>query len=260
MAQAAGHDTNYLALTGALAAIGERGGPPVLPLNLVADFGGGALYLAMGLLAALLETARSGQGQVVDAAMVDGVASMTTLFHGLKAGGMWQEHRGCNVLDGGTPFMRCYRTKDGGYMAVAALENRFYQQLLAGLGLDDVDPRRQMRYEDWPALEKRMAEAFEQRSRDEWQEVFSDRDACIAPVLSFSEATTNPHLEARGTFVEVDGIVQPAPAPRFSRTPGVISSPPCGPGEAETREALSGWGIAETEISRLLEAGTLSVG
>lgn len=259
LAGAAGHDTNYLALTGALEAIGERGGAPVLPLNLVADFGGGGLYLALGLLAALLEAARSGQGQVVDAAMVDGVASMTTLFHGMIAAGRWRERRGSNLLDGGAPFMRTYRTKDGRYVAVAALEHRFYRNLLAGLGLDALDPERQMCAEDWPELQQHLSEAFASRTRDEWAAHFDGSDACVTPVLSFTEATRHPHHLARGTFVEVDDIVQPAPAPRFSRTQSCVrSSPadaPCG-----ALEVLADWGIAREEGARLAAAGAIRAG
>jgi len=259
LAGEAGHDTNYLALTGALAAIGEKDGAPVLPLNLVADFGGGGLYLALGLVAALLETSRSGRGQVVDAAMVDGVASLTTLFHGLLATGLWRERRGSNLLDGGAPFMRSYRTLDGGFVAVAALENRFYRNLLEGLGLSDLDPARQMNPADWPELERRLEEAFASRTRDEWAAHFAGRDACVTPVLTFTEATRHPHNVARGTFVEVDGVVQPGPAPRFSRTPGTVRSGPSGPAR-EAVETLGDWGVPREDVLRLVEAGVVRGG
>jgi len=256
LAGEAGHDTNYLALTGALAAIGERDGPPVLPLNLVADFGGGGLYLALGLVAALLEASRSGQGQVVDAAMVDGVASMTTLFHGLRAAGMWRERRGGNLLDGGAPFMRTYRTRDGRFMAVAALENRFYRNLLDALGLADLDPARQMNMEDWPELERRLGDAFASRTRDDWTAHFAGRDACVTPVLTFSEAPRHPHNVARGVFVEVDGIVQPAAAPRFSRTPGAVRSGAAGTA-TDAVETLGAWGVKRADVLSLVEAGVV---
>jgi len=259
LAGEAGHDTNYLALTGALAAIGEKDGAPVLPLNLVADFGGGGLYLALGLVAALLETSRSGRGQVVDAAMVDGVASLTTLFHGLLAAGLWRERRGSNLLDGGAPFMRSYRTLDGGFVAVAALENRFYRNLLEGLGLSDLDPARQMNPADWPELERRLEEAFASRTRDEWAAHFAGRDACVTPVLTFTEATRHPHNVARGTFVEVDGVVQPGPAPRFSRTPGTVRSGPSGPAR-EAVETLGDWDVPREDVLRLVEAGVVRGG
>ena len=256
LAGEAGHDSNYLALTGALAAIGERDGPPVLPLNLVADFGGGALYLALGIVAALLEASRSGRGQVVDAAMVDGVASMTTLFHGLRAAGLWQERRGSNLLDGGAPFMRAYRTRDGRFMAVAALESRFFRNLLEGLGIADFDPARQMNPEDWPGLQRRLEDAFASRTRDDWAAHFAGRDACVTPVLTFSEATRHPHNVARGVFVEVEGIVQPAAAPRFSRTPAAVRAGPRAM-SAGAVETLCTWGLAREAVLSLVEAGVV---
>ena len=258
LAHEAGHDANYLALAGALGSIGEAGGPPVLPLNLVADFGGGGLYLALGLLAALLEASRSGRGQVVDAAMVDGVASMTTAVHGLMAAGLWRERRGSNVLDGGAPFMRTYATRDGGFVAVAALERRFYRNLLEGLGLVQVDPARQFEVRDWPEMARRIAAAFLARTRDEWAEAFAGREACVSPVLSMTEATRHPHNVARGTFVEMDGVTQPGPAPRFSRTPASIASAPGEPG-AGAAAALAFWGIDAGEVERLARAGALQL-
>lgn len=258
LAAEAGHDTNYLALSGALSSIGERNGPPILPLNLVADFGGGALYLALGLLAAMLEASRSGRGQVVDAAMIDGVASMTTLFHGLMAAGLWHEQRGMNILDGGAPFMRTYATSDGGYVAVAALENRFYRTLLEGLGLVDVDPTRQMQAADWPELQRRFQAVFAARSRAEWEAHFAGRDACVTPVLSLSEAVRHPHNVSRKTFVEVDGIPQPAPAPRFSRT---RNAAPTAPGLAggTVMDVLGSWGVPPEDCEGLARIGALRV-
>ena len=258
LALEAGHDANYLALSGALGAIGDRDGSPVLPLNLVADFGGGGLYLALGLLAALLETSRSGRGQVVDAAMVDGVASMTTLFHGLMAAGLWHERRGSNVLDGGAPFMRAYATRDGGFVAVAALEQRFYRNLLDGLGLRGIDPARQYDTRQWPQTAQSIAEAFLTRSRDEWTAAFTGREACVTPVLTLAEATRHAHSVTRGTYVEVDGITQPGPAPRFSRTPAAVTHGPREPG-AGASEALAAWGVGDDEVRRLAESGVVRV-
>lgn len=256
LAGEAGHDANYLALVGALACIGEDGRPPVLPLNLVADFGGGALYLAMGMLAGLLEAGRSGRGQVVDAAMVDGVASMMTLVHGMRAAGSWRDKRGSNLLDGGAPFMRAYETRDGRYVTVAALEPRFYRRLLQVLAYDDVDPDGQMDVDAWPALRKRLESTFKSRSRDQWRELLQGEDLCFAPVLTPGEAPDHPHLASRGTFQEVEGVRQPAAAPRFSRTPSGIAGPPRPAGEG-ARQALLDWGLPEDAIARCIAAGVL---
>ena len=191
--------------------------------------------------------------------MVDGVASMTTLFHGLRAAGLWRERRGSNLLDGGAPFMRTYRTLDGGFMAVAALENRFYRNLLDGLGLADLDPARQMIPADWPGLERRLEEAFASRTRDDWAAHFAGLDACVTPVLTFSEATRHPHNVARGVFVEVDGIVQPAAAPRFSRTPGALRTGSDG-AAAGAVEALGAWGVTREDVLGLVKAGVVRGG
>ena len=255
MAQAVGHDPNYIALTGALASIGEKAGPPVYPLNLVGDFGGGGVYLAFGLLAALLETNRSGQGQVVDAAMVDGIASMMTLFHGMLAGGMWSEARGSNMIDAGAPNVHVYETKDGGYMAAGAVEARFFKNMTDTLGLD-IDPERRNRPKCWMAITEEIQAVFLTKTRDEWTDIFAKADACVSPVLSLSEATEHAHLVARQTYVDVDGIPQPAPAPRFSRTPGAISSAPEEPGQDNT-EALKGWNIDPATINELEATGLL---
>ncbi len=257
LARDVGHDTNYIALAGALHCIGEADGKPPLPLNLIGDFGGGALYLAVGMLAALLEASRSGQGQVVDAAMVDGVASMLTMFYGLMAQGLWRDERGVNMLDGGAPYAQTYLTKDGKFVAVCAVENRFYRDLLSGLGLADVSPADQQNSAEWPALKRRFAEVFRSRTRDEWAEIFSGSNACFAPVLSLQEAPYHPHNQARDVYVDVEGVVQPGPSPRFSRTPSRIQSPPTEPGGDNNRTLLD-WGLTQTEIDRLCESGVLA--
>lgn len=255
LAQAAGHDANYIALTGVLASIGERGRDPAYPLNLIGDLGGGGVYLALGLLAALLETSRSGKGQVVDAAMVDGAASLMTLFYGLMAGGMWREERGSNVIDGGAPFVHVYRTKDDQHIVVSPLERRFYKELVRRLNVE-IDPNAQLDVTRWPEQEQKLREVFLTRTRDEWCELLEGTDACFAPVLSLAEATKHSHNVARGTYVDVDGIVQPGPAPRFSRTPSAIQGPPKETG-VDTESALHAWGIPEAEVQRLIAAGVV---
>lgn len=221
----AGHDINYLALTGALAAFGGEGARPTAPLNLVADFGGGSLYLVVGVLAALVERAGSGRGQVIDAAMVDGVASLLQLIWSLRGTGQWSDRPGTNLLDGGAPFYDTYTCADGGFVAVGALEPGFFRLLVDGVGWADADAVAAAQYDPrtWPALRARLSDTFATRTRDEWAEVFDGSDACVTPVLSFAEAAAHPHLTARGTLVEADGVVQAAPAPRFSRTraPGI---------------------------------------
>jgi alpha-methylacyl-CoA racemase len=218
LAQRAGHDTNYIARAGALYPIGPADRPPPVPLNLIGDFGGGALYLAMGLLAALLEASRSGQGQVVDAAMVDGTASLMTLFYGLAAGGMWTDSRESNLLDGGAPFARCYETRDGKYVAVCALETAFFAALLDALSIEDIDPADQYDTQKWSAHHDILTRAFRTRTRDEWDELLRGVDACATPVLTLGEAAEDEHARLRNTYVDIDGIRQPGPAPRFSRT------------------------------------------
>ncbi|OGK88303.1 MAG: carnitine dehydratase [Candidatus Rokubacteria bacterium GWC2_70_16] len=256
MAHAAGHDINYIALSGVLHAIGRRGGPPVPPLNLVGDFGGGGMYLAFGLLCALLEAARSGRGQVVDAAMVDGSASLATAIFGLRALGAWSEERGDNVLDSGAPWYDVYETKDGKYVAIGSLEKRFYGELMRLTGLADDNLPKQWDRTQWPELRSRLAATFKSKTREEWRAIMEGSDVCFAPVLSYSEALQHPHNRARGTFVEVDGIEQPAPAPRFSRTPAAIQRPPARPGE-HTEEALGDWGFSAADIAALRTAGAL---
>jgi alpha-methylacyl-CoA racemase len=224
-AHTAGHDLTYLAVSGALHPIGSAGGPPVIPVNLLGDFGGGALYLVAGVLAALWEAARSGRGQVVDAAIVDGAASLTLLLHGMTSAGLWSTERGTNLLDGGVPWYDVYKTKDGGWMAVAALEPKFFAEFcrLLPLDADESDRGEPARF---ARLRKRIEERFLQRTRQEWTDHFLDTDACVAPVLSLVEAGDHPHLAARSTYVDVAGIRQPAPAPRFSRTPTRINCAP----------------------------------
>jgi alpha-methylacyl-CoA racemase len=257
LAGAVGHDANYLALTGALAAIGRNDDAPVLPLNLVADFGGGALYLALGMLAALLEAGRSGQGQVVDAAMVDGVASMMTLFHGLQAAGLWSERRAANLLDGGAPFYRTYATRDDRAVAVAAIEPRFFRTLLRELEIDDIDPESQFDAGQWPAQAARIAAVFAGRTRAQWQQLLEGSDACVTPVLTMSEAADHPHNRARSLHIDVAGIRQPAPAPRFSRTAGGVRQPAGGAPPAAD-DLLSAWGIDSSQTAALRAAGILS--
>ncbi len=250
MARAAGHDMNYIALTGALNAIGPADGPPVPPLNLVGDFGGGTLYLLVGVLAALLEARQSGKGQVVDAAMVDGAASLMTTFFGLKAAGLWSNERGANLLDGGAHFYSVYETGDGKYVSIGSIEAKFYAELLEKTGLDPADLPPQMKPESWPVIGERLAEIFRTKTRDEWCAIMEGSDICFAPILNLDEAPEHAHMKARGTFAEVDGVVQPAPAPRFSRTPGAIRRSPSPPG-ADTDEALAAWGFAAGEIAGL---------
>lgn len=242
LAQAAGHDINYVALTGALDAIGRQGQPPTPPLALLGDFAGGGLYLALGILAALVERARSGLGQVVDAAMVDGVASLSTAFYGLAAAGVWQAERGTNLIDSGAPFYDVYACRDGRYVSIGPLEPKFFRQLLALLELPDELASWQADRRHWPELRTRLAHAFSRRTRDEWSALLEGTDACFSPVLSFDEAPGHPHLRARGTFVEVDGITQPAPAPRLSRSTAPVPAPVAAPLQgARALEALEGW-------------------
>jgi alpha-methylacyl-CoA racemase len=237
-----GHDIGYIARTGALHALGRAGGPPQFPANLLGDFGGGGMLLAYGICAALVERATSGQGQVVDAAIVDGVASLLAMPLMLMAQGLWRDERGVNLLDGGVPWYDVYETSDGQWMAVGALEQRFYAALLARLGLADAPDRGDP--ENWPELRALISARFKDRTRDEWVAVFAGSEACVEPVLSLHEAAADPHLVARGTYLTDDGIIQPSPAPRFSRTPGQLPEPPPVPGQ-HTTEALTEWGLAD---------------
>ena len=245
LAQSAGHDIGYVAVTGALGAIGRAGGPPQVPLNLLGDFGGGAMYLVTGILAALLEARTSGRGQVVDAAIVDGTAHLSSLIVGLVSGAAWSDERGTNLLDTGAPFYDVYETSDGGWMAVGPLEQAFYDDFLRLIGLADAAPDRLDR-QAWATLHALLADTFRTRTRAEWTGVFEGTDACVEPVLSYSEAPAHPHLAARGTFVTHHGVVQPAPAPRFSRTPGALTTPPPAIG-ADTRAALTAWGVPDVD-------------
>jgi alpha-methylacyl-CoA racemase len=252
----AGHDINYLGLSGALYPLGRAGERPHAPLNLVADFGGGGMLLVVGVLAALLERARSGLGQVVDAAMVDGSTTLTAFVHALRASGDWSDERGTNLLDGGAPFYDTYETADGGYMSVGALERRFYTLFLAGLGLSADDLPAQMDRAGWPELRRVFTAAFKTRTRDEWTAIFRDVDACVYPVLPLGEVADYPLVQERHGFVTVDGISQPAPAPRFERTPSAQPTNAPRPGE-HTRGALLDWGFAAAEIDELESAGAV---
>ncbi len=242
LAGTAGHDIGYIARAGALHALGRAGGPPQFPANLLGDFGGGGMLMAYGICAALVERAASGRGQVVDAAIVDGVASLLAMPLMLAAQGRWRDERGVNLLDGGAPFYDVYETADGKWMAVGALEPQFYAALLAGLGLTGLPDRDDPR--NWPRLRARLSARFRERTRDEWAAIFAGTDACVEPVLSMTEAAADPHLAARRTYVSRDGVTQPAPAPRFSRTPGALSQPPPLPGQ-HTTEALAEWGLPD---------------
>ncbi|GIW42678.1 MAG: CoA transferase [Candidatus Binatia bacterium] len=257
LAHAAGHDINYIALSGALHPIGRRGERPVPPLNLVGDFGGGGMLLALGIVAALYEREKSGKGQVVDAAMTDGSALLTTIIHGLLAIGFWEDERGVNLLDTGAPFYEVYETADGKYVAVGALEPQFYSELLRLTGLEGEKLPDQMDRTRWPEMKEKFAAVFRTKTREEWCRILEGSDACFAPVLSLREAPRHPHNAARGTFTEFAGIVQPAPAPRFSRTPPAIQRPPAHPGE-HTEEVLREWGFSAEEIVSLREAGAVA--
>ena len=252
LARTAGHDLGYVAITGALFGQGQDKARPHFPTNLIGDFGGGSTYLVIGILAALLESRLSGQGQVVDAAIVDGTAHLNAMATGLLAGGLLREERAANLLDGGTPFYDLYETADGGHLAVGALEPQFYDALVAGLGVADTAPDRNDPAHH-PELRRVIGDAVRGRTQAEWVEVFAGTDACVAPVLPMTEAFVHPHLVARETFVERDGTIQPAPAPRFSRTPPSLTTPPPSRAGAQTREALTAWGIADVE--RLVASG-----
>jgi len=250
MAQAAGHDINYIALAGALEPIGRAGGKPTPPLNLVGDFGGGGMLLAFGICAALVERATSGRGQVVDAAMVDGAATLMGFFHGMTAMGAWHEGRGTNMLDSGAHFYDTYETSDGKYVSLGAIEPQFYAELLEKIGLAGEDLGSQMDASRWPELKQRFEALFKTKTRDEWCEILEGSDACFAPVLSMSEAPAHPHLAERETFVEAHGMVQPAPSPRFSRTAALLGRPPAHAGQ-HTVEVLESFGFGAEEISTL---------
>jgi alpha-methylacyl-CoA racemase len=257
LAPTAGHDIDYIAISGALHPIGRAGERPVPPLNLVGDFGGGGMLLAIGVLAALVERQRSGLGQVVDAAMVDGSALLTSFIYGLRARGGWRDERGVNLLDGGAPFYDTYATADGKFVAVGALEPQFYAALLAGLDLADADLPAQLDMGSWPVLRERFAAVFAQRTRDEWAEAFAGSDACVAPVLSPAEVAAHPHNIARRVFADIGGVSQPQPAPRFARTKADQPEQPVTPG-ADTDAVLGGLGLGKAEIARLRDSGVVA--
>ncbi len=250
LAGAVGHDANFIALTGVYANIGEKGGAPIYPMNLVADMGGGGTYLVMGMLAAMLEATKSGRGQVIDAAMIDGAASQMGMIWGLRAAGLWIDERGSNILDGGAPFSTAYRTKDELYIAVAPIENRFYRNLLEVLGIDDIDPATQMDQSQWESVCQKLQAVFMTKTRDEWCDILDGSDTCCTPILNMSEVASHPHNTARGTFVSIDDIPQPAPAPRFSRTQSEISSA-AGSAQPDLHDALKHWGASKTVLDRL---------
>lgn len=256
LAQMAGHDINYIAMSGALAAIGPKDGAPVVPLNLVGDFAGGSLYLAMGLLAALLEARQSGQGQVVDAAMMDGVASLMTMHMGYRQAGFWNLERGTNSVDGGAPWYTTYRTSDGRWMAVGCVEQRFYREFLDLLGLDTRTLPKQHDQARWPELQGIFQAEFAKKTRAEWEAIFEGSDACVSPVLDMGEAPRHPAANARSTFVNTEGVIEPAPAPRFSRTPASIRNAPTDP-KMTTAPALQAWGIDPSRLSALAAKGVL---
>jgi alpha-methylacyl-CoA racemase len=256
MAPMAGHDLNYIALTGVLDAIGPANGAPVPPLNLVGDYGGGAMFLAFGVLAALFERQRSGRGQVVDAAMVDGAASLASIFHGLRAGGLWGGGRGENLLDGGAPFYATYRCADGGFVAVGALEPKFFAAFAQGIGLDEAFVRGQYDRRRWPAMREAIAALLVAQTRDHWAVRFDGSDACVAPVLTLAEAPAHAHAQARQAYVEIDGVVQPGPAPRFSRSTPDTPRPAPALG-ADGAAVLQQAGFTEAEVAALRATGIL---
>jgi alpha-methylacyl-CoA racemase len=256
LAARAGHDINYLSLTGALHAMGTAD-KPIPPLNIGADFGGGSLFLIIGILSALLERAGSGKGQVVDTAMVDGASSLITMVYGMLGAGLWQDQRASNLLDTGAPFYDTYACKDGKHVAVGAIEPQFYALLLEGLGLTGELSGGQHDVAQWPEHRRRIAEVLGTRTRDEWAAAFESSDACLTPVLSLHEAPTHPHMAARGIFLEQDGVMQPGPAPRFSRTPGVVRSGPRRPGQ-DTEKSLTAWGFSADELPQLLADGVIA--
>jgi alpha-methylacyl-CoA racemase len=255
LAHTAGHDINYISLTGALHAIGPKEAP-VPPLNMIGDFGGGGMYLAFGVMAAVYEAQRSGAGQVVDIGMVDGAISLMTPIYGLAASGYWNDAREENILDGAAPFYGAFETADGKFVSIGSIEKKFYALLLEKLELDPEALPPQMDRDRWPELKATIAETIKTKTRDQWVEIMEGTDVCFAPVLSLAEAPLHHHNQARGNFVEVAGITQPAPAPRFSRTPGKVHSPPAIPGE-HTEAVLADWGFSEAEISDLKDAAAI---
>jgi alpha-methylacyl-CoA racemase len=257
LSHAAGHDMNYIAITGALHAIGTED-KPVPPLNLVGDFGGGALYLAFGILAGVIQARETGKGQVVDCAMSDGAASLMAMFYGMKASGMMKDERRANLLDGGAHFYDTYQCSDGKWISVGSIEPQFYALLLEKTGIKDPEFAKQMDRTAWPDLRAKLAAVIATKTRDEWTDIMGGTDVCFAPVLTLEEAPKHPHNAARQTFVEVAGVTQPAPAPRFSATPGAIQGPPPAIG-AHSEEALADWGLSKAEIERLTQPAAAPV-
>jgi alpha-methylacyl-CoA racemase len=251
LAPRAGHDINYIALAGVLHAFGREGEAPVPPLNLVGDFGGGGMLLAFGVACGLIEAARSGRGQVIDAAMVEGASLLAAMFAGFLATKNWSEERGANILDTGAPWYNVYETKDGKYVSIGSIETRFYQELLQRLGVPDLGQHDRMR---WPEMKRVFEKTFKSKTREEWCKIFDGSDACFAPVLSWSEARRDPHMAFRKNFIEAAGVQQPAPAPRFSRTPGAVRREPPERGEGGGT-ALREWGFAAADIERLRALG-----
>lgn len=254
LANAAGHDINYIALAGALHAIGPAGSKPVPPLNLVGDFGGGALYLAFGLVCGILEARKSGTGQIVDAAMTDGAASLMAMFYGMSSQGMWRDQRGENLLDSGAHFYDTYETRDGKFIALGSIEPQFYRELIEKTRIDDPAFGAQMDRRAWGNLKEKLAAVIKQKTRDEWDKIMLGSDVCYAPVLSLAEAPRHPHNVARSTFIEIDGVIQPAPAPRFSRTVPEVQGPPQ---SARSQPALRKWGFSQAEIEELSKTGAI---
>lgn len=256
LAQAAGHDINYIALTGALHATGQKNGRPTMAMNLIGDFGGGALFLAVGVLCGIIEARQSGKGQVVDAAMSDGASLLMAMMYGMHGSGYWKDERGVNLLDGGSHFYDAYETKDGKWISLGSIEPQFYALLREKAGLTDPAFDAQMDRARWPELKQKVAAAIKTKTRDEWCKLMEGTDVCFAPVLSLAEAPRHPHNVARKTFVEVEGVLQPAPSPRFSRTAATIQGAPPVPGE-HSESALADWGVPKSEIEKLKAAGAL---
>jgi alpha-methylacyl-CoA racemase len=253
LAKVAGHDINYISLSGALHTFGRKGQTPVAPLNLVGDFGGGGMLLAFGIVCALFEAQKSGKGQVIDAAMVDGSAALMAMIYGLRASGFWADVRGINMLDSGSHFYDAYETADGKYISVGSIEPQFYELLLQHTGIDDPDFQNQMDQDKWPLFKEKLSEIFKTKTRDEWCDIMEGTDVCFAPILSLDEAPEHPQNKARKTFIEVDGVRQPAPTPRFSRTPPEIKQPPPTPGE-HTEAVLRDFEFSDKEIETLKAA------
>jgi len=258
MANAAGHDINYIALSGALSGIGNKGGKPVPPLNLVGDFGGGGMLLAFGMVCGMLESQKSGKGQVIDSAMVDGAATLMSMFFTMRAAGMWKDERASNMLDGGAHFYDTYETSDGGYISIGSIEPQFYALLVEKAGLDADDFSAQMDQSRWPEFKEKLTAVFKSKTRTEWCDIMEGSDVCFAPVLGLGEVADHPHNKARGTFVEMDGVVQPAPSPRFNRTEPTLTHSSRIPGQ-DSREVLLSAGLSDSDVDELLSQNVISI-